>query len=381
MKKYGKRILAFVFILLLIITLYLAIFPVPINPVKWNAPQSAGYVGSHTENTRLAGMKYIKIGNYQEPEHIVYRSNWLYAAMRNGEIIRVRPDGSELEVIVNTQGRPLGFDFDSEGALIVADPMYGEHGGLLRVTDFEDKAHFELLTDSVDGIPILFADAVVVAQNGLIYFTDASERLNVNEIGDVGKAGELDILGNSCTGRLLKYNPTTNETSVVMQDLCFANGITLSEDEQYLFLNETGKYRVWKIDLSVENIRANQSNDYAQVIIDNLPGLPDNLMRGQDGRIWIGLVHPRNDFLDFSSDKPWMRSLAMRLPNFLLPKGEGYSHAVAFDESGNILADLQDPNGFYTDITGVTETDGKLYFHHLNKTNSIGWISKNNLGF
>jgi hypothetical protein len=61
----------------------------------------------------------------------------------------------------------------------------------------------------------------------------------------------------------------------------------------------------------------------------------------------------------------------MRLPDILLPKGEGYAHVVAFNESGNILVDLQDPDGPYTDITEVTETNNKLYFHHLNKTNCL----------
>jgi len=36
----------------------------------------------------------------------------------------------------------------------------------------------------------------------------------------------------------------------------------------------------------------------AKVLLDNLPGYPDNLMRGRDGRIWVGLFKPRNPAAD-----------------------------------------------------------------------------------
>ncbi|MBM7571848.1 SMP-30/gluconolactonase/LRE family protein [Aquibacillus albus] len=367
--------------LLVILTLYLTLLPISIHPPSWDAPQSEGYTGPHKINSRLAEMEFFELDSYSQPEYMVYRDNWLYAAMHEGEIIRVRPDGSESEAVVNTGGRPLGFDFDSEGALIIADPLYGDHGGLLRVTNFDGGAEIELLTDSADGNPIYFADAVVVAKNGLIYFSDASSAVKAKKIGDVGKAGELDILANSSTGRVLEYNPKTKQTRVLMNDLSFANGIALSEDEQHLLINETGKYRVWKLDVTSENISAFNQSTSAQIIIDNLPGLPDNIMQGSDGRYWIGLVYPRNDFLDYSANKPWFRSIAMRLPSFLLPKGNEYSHVIAINKSGDVLADLQDSGSPYTVITGATESEDKLFFHHLNNTNTIGWIRKEDIGF
>lgn len=371
-----KRAFILVISTLIILTFYLLLWPVPIQPLSWDAPQSEGYAGPHKKNSRLASMEFMELKHYEQPEHIVYREGWLYAAMNSGEIIRVRPDGTGLEVVVNTGGRPLGFDFAEDGALIIADPMYGNHGGLLRVINYENSAEIELLTDSAEGIPINFADAVVVAKNGFIYFSDASFVVKAKDIGDVGKAGEIDILGNSSTGRVLEYNPQTQETRVLMTDISFANGMALSEDEQYLLLNETGKYRVWKLNVAAENISTLKSNELAEILMENLPGLPDNITKGQDGRYWIGLVHPRNSFLDYSANKPWLRSLALRLPHFLLPKGDGYAHVIAINEVGEVLEDLQNPDSHYTEITGVTETDDKLFFHHLNHTNTIGWMSK-----
>jgi len=31
-----------------------------------------------------------------------------------------------------------------------------------------------------------------------------------------------------------------------------------------------------------------------EVILDNLPGFPDNINNAEDGTFWIGLVSPRN---------------------------------------------------------------------------------------
>jgi len=35
---------------------YLALAPVPVEPVAWEAPQAPGYVGPHAPNSRLAGL-------------------------------------------------------------------------------------------------------------------------------------------------------------------------------------------------------------------------------------------------------------------------------------------------------------------------------------
>ena len=46
---------------------------------------------------------------------------------------------------------------------------------------------------------------------------------------------------------MLEYDPNKRTTRVVARGLSFANGIALSADEQWLFVAETGRYRVWKI--------------------------------------------------------------------------------------------------------------------------------------
>jgi len=64
--------------------------------------------------------------------------------------------------------------------------------------------------------------------------------------------------------------------------------VAVSEDQQYLLINETGSYRV------LRHWLAGPDAGETQVILDNLPGFPDNINNGLEGRFWIGLVAPRS---------------------------------------------------------------------------------------
>ncbi|HET7792014.1 MAG TPA: SMP-30/gluconolactonase/LRE family protein [Rhizobacter sp.] len=374
-----RRLLIAVLALVAVLAAYLLLWPVPVQPTAWAAPKAPGYTGAHAVNTKLAGLQSLSLGGDEGPEHIMLRDGWLYTAVASGAIVRMRPDGSGRELVVQTGGRPLGFDFDANGALVIADPMAGDHGGLLRVTGTGPSAKTELLTDSVNGDPIRYADGVVVAKSGKIYFTDASRRFGAKQWGGTFNASVLDILEHQSSGRLLEYDPATKATRVLLSDMCFPNGLALSTDEQHVFVNETGEYRIWKIAVAANNVSAKQPNAEAKVLLANLPGHPDNLMRGQGGRIWVGLVKPRGAFIDDSSGKPWLRSLAMRLPKALWPVPPAYGHVFAFDESGKVLVDLQDPSGAYPEATAVTETDDRLYVQSLH-AKTLGWMEKKAAG-
>ena len=122
-------------------------------------------------------------------------------------------------------------------------------------------------------------------------------------------------------------------------------------------------------------IQPHGGSDMLVIEFDNLPGYPDNLMRGQDGRIWMGLVKPRNPKVDAMADKPWLRKLTLRLPRALWPVPKAYGHVFAFTEGGDVVADLQDPSGSYPETTGVTETADRLYVQNLH-LHSIGWLAR-----
>ena len=349
---------------------YLALWPVPVDPVAWSAPSDAGYTGAHAVNDRLASLNMIDLGREEGPEHIaVGPDGKLYTTVASGNILRMNADGSGQEVFANTGGRVLGFDFDARGNLVAADAVKG----LLSISTGKQV---RVLTDKVDGDPIRYADGVVVARNGRMYFSDASTRFAPADWGGTFEASVLDILEQAATGRVLEYDPATKATRVVARGLAFANGVALSSDDKHLFVAETGKYRIWKIDVEARDIDVGAaSGAQATVLLDNLPGYPDNLMRGLDGKIWAGLVKPRNPAIDKMAEKPFLRSVTLRLPRSMWPVPKAYGHVIAFSEDGKVVADLQDATGAYPETTGITETRDRLYVQSLH-AKGLGWLKR-----
>jgi sugar lactone lactonase YvrE len=340
---------------------YLLLWPVPAEPVSWTPQPAPGYVGVHVSNNSLAGLQQIDIGAEHGPEHLAIGPDGkLYAAVTSGKILRMAPDGSQREVFASTGGRVLGFDFDAGGRLIAADAMQG----LLAIAP--DGKVSALTAQVAPGDPIRYANSVVVAPDGMIYFTDASTRFAPAQWGGTFEASVLDVIEQSATGRVLAYDPASGKTRIVASGLSFANGVALAGDGRTLFVNETGRYRIWKVDVR---------SGTRQILFDNLPGYPDNLMRGRDGKIWVGLVKPRNPTVDKLAEKPFMRKLTLRLPRALWPVPKAYGHVFAFSEDGKVLADLQDPSGAYPETTAVLETPERLYIQSLHAAH-IGWMPR-----
>ncbi|NJN46942.1 MAG: SMP-30/gluconolactonase/LRE family protein [Candidatus Competibacteraceae bacterium] len=362
-----KKIVLIVFGLLGLVIVYLLAWPVPIEPQAWQAPSNPGYTGVFAPNQQLHTIEQLPLGDQYGPEEVIVdEQGELYAATHDGWIVRMAADGSAVQNWVQTDGRPLGLAFDPQGNLIVADAFRG----LLQITPA--GAVTELATEA-DGIPIRYANNVDVAADGKIYFSDSSTRFAAQASGGTYAASLLDIMEHSGTGRLLVYDPATQHASTVLDGLNFANGVAVSSDQSSVLVNETGEYRVLRY------WRTGPKTGQVEPVLEALPGFPDNLTRGQDGRYWLALISPRNALLDRLADKPWLRKVVQRLPAALRPKAVHYGHVVAFNESGEVVLNLQDPAGTYPLISAATETDDALYFGSLTAP-AVGKLNKDAAG-
>ncbi len=362
-----KKIVLICIMIIAALILYFIAWPVPIDPVAWEAPPNPGYTGPFAPNERLKGIEVFSIGDNKGPEDIALDSQGrIYAATHGGWIVRLNPDGSNPENWVQTGGRPLGIDFDNSGNLIVADAFIG----LLSISP---AGELKTLTTEADGIPIRYADDVDVAADGKIYFSDASTKYGAKDSGDTMAASLLDIMDHGGYGRLLVYDSGTSQTKTLADGLAFANGVAVSHDQTYVLVNETGSYRVMRYWISGPNAGKTEP------LIENLPSFPDNISTGENGRYWVALVSPRNALVDKLSGKPFMRKVIQRMPDFLRPKAIPFGHIIAVDGDGKVLEDLQDPDGAYPINTSVTEAKDYLYIGSL-VTPVLGRLSKEKAG-
>lgn len=359
-----KKWIGLLAVLLLLLVVYLLVWPTPIDPVAWEAPPDPGYTGPFEPNTRLAGIEKLPLAGVHGPEDIALDADGrIYAATHEGFIVRLE-NGRTPEKWVNTGGRPLGIDFDGSGNLIVAD-------GYIGLLSIAPDGAITTLATAADGVPFGFTDDVDVAADGKIYFSDASSKFIAKTYGTMA-ASLLDLMEHGGHGRLLVYDPATGQASTLIRGLNFANGVAVSPDQTFVLVNETGNYRVLRYWLAGDRKGA------WEPLIESLPAFPDNISTGFDGRFWVALVSPRNPLLDRLSDKPFIRKMIQRLPEAVKPKAVAYGHIIAVNGDGKVIADLQDPQAACPINTGVTETQRYLYIGSL-ATDFIARLPKDGL--
>ncbi len=320
---------------------YLALWPVPIDPVAWDPPPAPAMTGVLAPNHDLVASRRLLEGFGSGPEDVAFdAAGNVYTGFEDGRIVRVPLTGGGGDVVADTGGRPLGMVFDATDDLVVADATRG----LLAVAP---DGSISVLATAAGAVPFGFADDLDITPDGTVYFTDASDKFGYGH-------DTVDIIEHAGRGRLLAYDPASGEVRVVMDGLQFANGVTVAPDGSHLLVAETGAYRIRRLWLS--GPRAGASDVFA----DNLPGFPDNINYSPRGTVWVALPTPRIAALDAMGPHPFLRKLTMRLPTFMQPAPVRYGLAVELAPDGHIIRSLQDPSGEVAFVTSVMERDGVL---------------------
>jgi len=338
---FGLILSIFVFLLI-----YFLFWPVPLTPVAFKHPKAPPLNDCYEPNNILSqSERFLKCPEFG-PEDVTFDTNGrFYTGLEDGSIVCFNPDGTFFKILANTNGRPLGMTFDSKENLIVADAKKG----LLSISM---KGDITLLTDHAKGDKILFADDLDIANDGTIYFSDAS-------IHTIDSQRMDEIMDGRPHGRLLSYNPATQKTDILLDGLYFANGVTIGPDEEYILVTETMGYRVTRYWLK------GSKKGQTDLFIENLPGFPDNIWFNGKDTFWLALPSPRIPIADKLQESPFLRKIFMRIPAFLLPKSDPplYGFILGLDTDGNVIYNLQDQSGKKAfKITSVKEHGDMLYF-------------------
>jgi sugar lactone lactonase YvrE len=277
------------------------------------------------------------------PEDVVVDTDGqLWTGLVDGRIVRVTPSGTT-ETVADTGGRPLGLHAARDGRLLICD----SYRGLLAMEPASGE--IETLLTQVDGRPLKFCSNATETTDGTIYFTESTSRFHYEHY----EAAFLEARGDGGLYRLT----TDGTVSTLADHLYFANGVTVTADGSALVFAETQSRRLSKFWLS-----GPQASTVTPLAV-NLPGMPDNISTGSDGRIWVSMVRPAYAMADWlASRHPALRKLAWRLPAALQPPMPSEVWAVAFDpDNGRAVAGLRTRHPGFGQVTGLVEHDSRLW--------------------
>ncbi len=340
-----KRVGLFLAVILIAAVAYLLLAPVPITPAAWTPPVAPTLTGQYQQNTRLAPVQKLPLGDGHKPEDVALDAGGkIYGGFEDGRIMVLQPDGTQPRVFANTGGRPLGLAFDRAGNLIVADAIKG----LLSVNK---SAEVKVLAVEADGVRFGCLNDLDIAADGTIYFTEASNKFPMSQFTN-------ELLEHQPNGRLLALDPQSQKPRTLLRGLYFANGVAVSPDQSFVLVAETGMYRVRRVWLKEPKL------GQTDIFIDNLPGFPDGISSNGHDRFWLALVTPRQALFDRTLlPHPFLRKVVARLPKFLQPAPQRYSFVLGLDQSGRVVENLQSGSpDCFAQIANVVERNNTLYF-------------------
>jgi sugar lactone lactonase YvrE len=352
-----KKLIAAIFVLIIAAALaYLLFTPVPITPAAWTPPTAPTLTGQYQQNTRLAPVEKLSVGDGHKPEDVALDTQGrIYAGLEDGRIMQLQPDGTQPRVFANTQGRPLGMVFDRAGNLIVADAIKG----LLSVSP---AGEIKVLATESDGVKFGCLNDLDIAADGTIYFTEASYKYPMSEFRN-------DVLEHQPNGRLMAFNPQLQKPRTLLRGIYFANGVAVSPDQTFVLVAETGRYRIRRYWLK------DPKEGMDDTFIDNLPGFPDGISSNGSDKFWVALVTPRQALFDKLLPHPFLRKVVFRFPKALQPAPGRYSFVLALDSQGRVIENLQNGSAdCFAQIANVVERNGKLYFGSIGE-DAVGRFS------
>jgi len=315
-------------------------------------------------NDRLRPATPIGLGRIEGPEDVILdRHDNLYAGSRHGDIIRfLAPDYERMEVFAHIGGTPLGMAFDRQDNLYVCIGGMGLYRvtperKVEKATDETNRSYSSINDDS----RLRLADDLDITDDGRIFFSEATVRFEMHEWATDG----LEARGN---GRIICFDTNTGKTHTVIRDLKFPNGVCIASDGISFLFAET-----WGCSVKRHWFDGPKKGK-TEIVLENLPGFPDNINNSSDGNYWMSLVGMRCPALDLAWKMPGFRKrMAKRVARdeWLFPN-INTGCVLKFNEKGEVLETMWDLGGQnHPMITSMREHRGYLY---------LGGIMNNRVG-
>lgn len=282
----------------------------------------------------MPNLRRIDVPGHAPEDTLFDDQGHIYTGLKNGNaILRVDLGSAKVTVIAEPGGRPLGLDWLPDGRLLLCNAELGLQAINVKSGKVESLP--------ISGQTLHLCNNAHVLPDGTIYVSDSSSKF---ELDDYPK----DMIQNTSTGRLLKISPD-GEATLLLDGLCFANGVAYLADQQAVLVAATGTCEISRVDLKTGKV-----TKFADV-----DGHPDNISIGSDGRVWVAVPSIKNDTLATVHKLPLpMRRLISNLPKALQPKPKLCCHVQVFNPDGSLHASYAGDPNIYHLVTGVREKDG-----------------------
>ncbi|XP_021744679.1 protein STRICTOSIDINE SYNTHASE-LIKE 10-like [Chenopodium quinoa] len=152
------------------------------------------------------------------------------------------------------------------------------------------------------------------------------------------------ILSGDKTGRFIKYNILSKEVTVLLRDIAFANGVSLSKDRSFVIVAETGTCKILRYWL--QGPKAGLVETFT-----DLPGYPDNIRRNSKGEFWVGLHAKKTPLADWLLRNTWVGNTLLKIPLRFVQRlhalfvGGHHGIIVKLSEEGQVVEVLEDTQG------------------------------------
>ncbi|TDL99755.1 MAG: hypothetical protein C4K58_00430 [Flavobacteriaceae bacterium] len=340
-KKTMRKLLRFLLIFVAILALIMIFRKSPIKAMAFQEEPNSPYIEKtitgepETIYPEIAGMEKAKID--EGILKVIGRDGFYreYSLAQKKEIKKIELPYKHID----------GYD-------IWADVLYGAdmNEGLVKI-NLKNPAEHEVLVSHFGGRKLVFVDDCIVAKNGDIYFTNASEVFGADKT-------TLETLAMNPTGDILRYNPRIKTCKMILENKYFPNGLTLLEDQQSLIFTET-------LSRSVKKVHVGEDTDFGKVfpLATGLPSYTDNVFEDEKGNFWVGLPAQNDPMVSALKNFPKVReAISKILPLWvanLLTKDSGRFMHMDTKTGQNTIYNIESKTPKF--VTNVVPYNGKIY--------------------
>ncbi|EFP08546.1 hypothetical protein CRE_15481 [Caenorhabditis remanei] len=304
----------------------------PIRAVEFDLGESLPLEGVLAVNSRLTDAELLLEDQVYGPESLVLdeKNKKLYAGFKTGIIAEISMTEGKEKILhavqlaqgnhdcdgsyktMNLCGRPLGLRLSDANELIIADAYLG----LFAINWQEEKVvkilgAGELPTNDENGAPIKYLNDLDILPDGRIIFSESSTKFDDRDF-------ILDLFEHRPNGRLLIYDPRKKNLRVLKDGLYFPNGVQLSIEKGVsktapwrVFYSEMGMARVMQIWVPQDHYST--ASVKTALLIENLPGYPDNIRLTKTGHLLVPIATHRSENDRLLEQQPRVREFLTKI--------------------------------------------------------------------